>query len=171
MEHYAKWIDGACSDIEQVYGLSQSANGKKASDCDIQELIGLLQTELANKGTNIIEQRNVDAFPHVGFVGHLSTRMSFFEQTVIDYRKFPFKKQLMESLTPFLFRSTLNGESRAGANVIGSVLDSIDSKHIELRYGMGYRILRLVLVFIVYENYADLSVLVRFVLSQLERSE
>jgi hypothetical protein len=169
MDHYTKWLTEAVDALEKIYGLDLVVDGKKLVDMDIMQVAEHTFTCLEGKGKSFIEEKNVIAFNMIGFIAHLSARMEFYSHAKIEFRNFPMLGEVSEAMHFFLYEDRLDASTRDNGDIIATVLDRIDKKHLDLRYSLGYRYLRLFVLVLLYSGYTHLSILSRFLISQIER--
>jgi hypothetical protein len=170
MSEYVKMFKIICDTIERIYGLHEEIEGRKLSDLSIRELLPLISKTLATEHPRVIGDRNLSVWPHTGLIAHFHLRLKFFNKTELKFNNFPQIKELIEVLSIFESSKNITVESRTKANVIASILNSIDTKFLQLRFddNLEYRFLRIILLMIMYNNHAEASVVVRFILGQLK---
>lgn len=168
MDEYTKLLEEVCGAVERIYGLHDKEEGKVLSDMDIRELIPLINRKVSTSSEEEIDNTNLDVFPHVGLMSHLSMRMLFTDKIRIEFSGYKHKNEIVKILKTFTSAKVLKKEGRSGANRLIQILDEIDKTELKLRFGLGYRYFRLFIVMILHSNYVEASVVSRAILSQLE---
>jgi len=169
MDGYLAYYQKSVELLENVYGLSQEQDGKKLSELSVRELVPLINKGLASISPRALEDKNSEAWAHVGLIYRLYGRSKFYNKRRLKFKGFPSKEQLVKSLTVFKNRSTLNIKTREEANGIAGVLHIVDVKHLRLRLddNLEYRILRCILIMILHSNYSEAALLVDWVLWEM----
>jgi hypothetical protein len=169
MDYYIKWLTDIIDELERIFGLSVTLEGNKISELGMVEIADYVQKEISTKGRSIIEERNVASFNTIGFLAHLSMRMDFYGHMRLDLRNFPMKDKALVCLRSFTIEQKLTPKVKDSANIIATILDRIDKKHLDLRYSLGYRYLRIFIVLLLHSGYAHLSIVSKCLISQIER--
>lgn len=169
MDNYKELLEETCTNLERIYKISSPDDN--SGDRGITEICMHVAEVLDNLGTHFSNAINLESFDNVTILSHISQRIEFFEHLRVDFRGYPSRDVLVESLMVFTKRKFLNTETKIRAENIIRVLNFIDEKHLKLRYELPYRLLRIFVIMVLHSHYVEASILAKFLLTQLERSE
>lgn len=170
MDQYLKILNEVCENLEKVYGVSLVSETEKALlDENIEVVLEEVNQQIKEIGDRGVTQRNSEAFDHLSLLAHIMYRIEFFDYRKISFHEYPHIDRLEEALKRFSNRNTMNKETIKYVNLIVSLLNLIDRKHVNLRFELPYRLLRVFTILVLYSNYAEASILANFLLRQLRR--
>lgn len=171
MDQYLKALNDVCDGLEEVYGVALVADtGSKLLDEDINVVLEEVDLQLKEIGDSGISDRNIKAFDYVSLLAHVVYRIEFFEYHKVNFNGYPYKDRLVDALSVFSSRRNLTKKSVKFTNLIVNVLSVVDKDHLNLRFEITYRLLRIFVIMVMYSNYAEASILSNFLLKQLKRS-
>mgnify|MGYP001376056671 CR=1 FL=1 len=168
MAEYIKALEEVCEGLEEAYGVDSSPN---SSDIGIKMVLESVGKKYNKEDKKAILGLHAQAFPHISLLAHLSGRMDFFEYSRLDFRGYPHTSRLEDALSYFVSRKKLSSDTVSYADFVVSLLDLIDKKHLNLRYELPYRFLRMFVVMVMYGNFAEASILANFIIKQIRRSD
>lgn len=173
MDEHHKVLSDICSEIEETLGLSEEISGKPLSESGIEVILDDFKVKLKNISESDLIELNVEIFPLISVLSHLKDRMEFYEFLRLDFSEFPKIDIISKNLPVFINKSSLAKEGgkriSKSMNSMVSVLDLVDRKHLDIRYSMPYRYLRLFIILVKIGSYVEAGVLSNLILDQIER--
>lgn len=165
-DNYITVLKNIISDLEGIYGLTAQINGTNLSRFDIVDIVKHVKTDLKQKDSSEIYDKNVLAGKSLVLLSYVSSRMKFFHKKRLDFSVYPHLKVIGDTLIKFTNFKTVNSDNIKLVNKIIVVLSKIDKRYVQYRYGLGYRFLRIFIIMVLYGNYVNAAVVADFILNQ-----
>lgn len=164
-----KFLQDVCLKLEDGFDIAD----KSSSAQPIEAILRPLSKSTKNITDEQRASLSREAFSLICMVSYMTSRMDFFSYTRLDFSSYPHKADLREALKGFVSRSSLGKNPavniKKNLNTVIDVLDTVDRKHLELKFELPYRYLRILAIFLMCGVYTEASVISRMLLSQIER--
>lgn len=171
-DRYLTKLAEIVSTLEDVYGLHDSnENGVKYIELDISDVIDYENRKVLNTSADDKKLKNIEAGKSTVLIAYIKDRLEFYGKRKLQYVGYPRTDVIAACLLKFICRETMTSRALNELNKVIFVLQEVDSKLVQHKFGLGYRFLRIFIVMALWGNYCNASVIARLVLNQLVLGE
>ena len=168
MDEYSSFISECCVGLETAYGLR--GNNKELLSTDSQELFDILERRsraLEPSARSALFRSHYEATSNLSYINE---RLEYYSYVRVDFTGYPQIERLREALWVFNRRANIKDDFFQYAKFIISLLGIVESKYPELKEGLTYRLLRILVAMLIYQNFTEASVVSNLLTNQLRRS-
>lgn len=173
MDEHVKVITMQVEELENLFQLFDKQGTKKVSELDIDTVVQLS----ASRAQELLAKDKVslfsDAFSCVAILAAMDDRLQFYGYYRVDFSKFPNKERILPCLTGFqsvaVLKKSPDKNIKRAVNGISKLLDVIDRGHLQLRYELPYRLLRVFVLLLIHGMYVEASTVSSLIIHQLEK--
>lgn len=163
---YAESLNRILSELEFVYGLKTlDKNSRALCDLGIIDCMVNLKQLIRKQSDADREKINKKSLKSVVHLSYISNRMKYYKKIRLDFSRYPNMGEIASIL--LLFTSKIrNSNDIRKLNSIVVILSQIDKRTAKARYASGYRVLRILIVMVLYGHMVHASIVADFVLNQ-----
>lgn len=167
-DNYLQKLDALATSMEELCGLlEEDTDGCRIYKKNIVSVMNYVNQKVLHLSNAERKSINIANGKLVVLVSYVSCRLTFYQKRRLDFSAFPFMDTVVSVLLQFNRKASITSDSLNDLNKIIYVLSCVDKSSVDLRVSLSYRFLRLVVIFILYGNYCNASVLISFILEQL----
>lgn len=164
-KNYLTLLNRSISNLEDIYNLNLLYNGQtRLQDNRIDIVIPEIQKIKSEQNQYNISSINVLSNKYFCSISYLYSRMSYKKLLVLDYSLYIKKTEIIKTLNDFLYED--ESLDLVKLNFLVEILYMADSISENIK-SLGYRVLRLFLIAVIYGNLADASILAKLMISQI----
>ena len=142
-DRYRQKLGEIIGQLEMLYGLGeQNELGVAYVELDIETIMEYENQLIMGLSTEDKKVRNLDAGKSIVLISYIKDRLEFYGRRKLDYSEYPRADVIAQCLLRF-------------------------NKLVSHKFGLGYRYLRMFIVFALWGNYCNASVLAKFIINQL----
>lgn len=167
-DRYRQKLGEIIGQLEMLYGLGeQNELGVAYVELDIETIMEYENQLIMGLSTEDKKVRNLDAGKSIVLISYIKDRLEFYGRRKLDYSEYPRADVIAQCLLRFTEKDTISGDALNNLNMVVYILQEIDNKLVSHKFGLGYRYLRMFIVFALWGNYCNASVLAKFIINQL----
>lgn len=167
-DSYVQKLGEIVWELEQLYGLAETNDlGVQYVELEIGDVINYENSLIMSSSADAKKGRNFDAGKYTVLVAYINDRLNFYGKKKLNYSDYPRMDVVAQCLWRFLQKNTIDAQALNSLNKVIYVLQEVDSRFVQHKFGLGYRFLRMFIVFAMWGNYCNAGVLARFIIDQL----
>lgn len=155
-------------ELEKLYGLEETNElGVRYLELDIDSVMSYENNLVMAASVEDKKRKNSEAGKYVVLIAYMKDRLEFYGKKKLNYSDYPRIDTVAECLLNFVDKETVSSQALNNLNKVIFVLQGVDKRFVQHKFGLGYRFIRLFLIMVLWENYCNASILARFIIDQI----